>query len=45
MNLGCEPMLFVAAFGSEDFGTLQIAQAFLSNLPSDAVIVSRSTLH
>jgi hypothetical protein len=35
-NLGCEPIIFVAAFSDEDPGTSQLANNFF-NLPSDIV--------
>lgn len=35
-NLGCEPMLFIAAFSTEDPGTTSIANSFF-RLPSDIV--------
>jgi len=36
MNLGCEPIIFVAAFSFEDPGTTSLANNFL-NLPDDIV--------
>ena len=37
MNLGCEPVRFIAAFGSADPGTTQVAQAFFQEIPEDVV--------
>lgn len=36
-NLGCDPAIFVAGFANEDPGTLQVAQGFFQELPSDTV--------
>jgi hypothetical protein len=36
-NLGCEPVIFVAAFSDEDPGTSSLASNFFENLPSDIV--------
>ena len=38
-NLGCEPLIFVAAFSSEDPGTTSLANNFF-RLPSDVVLAT-----
>jgi len=43
-NLGCEPMIFVAAFSAEDPGTTSLANNFF-RLPSDVVLATLGDYH